>query len=82
MSFEDNNEKLTALNAKFAAEEEKNIKEALEKNALQATKEAFGANNFDEIAVDNKKRTDSFFNVRFNWLLPIYKKRAKDFYYF
>ena len=38
--------------------------------------------NFDEIAVDNKKRTDSFFNVRFNWLLPIYKKRAKDFYYF
>ncbi len=38
--------------------------------------------NFDEIAADTKKRTDTFLNVRLNWLLPVYKKKAKDFYYF
>ncbi len=38
--------------------------------------------NFDEIAADSKRRTDSFLNIRLNWLLPVYKKKAKDFYYF
>jgi len=38
--------------------------------------------NFDEIAIDSKKRADTFLNVRLNWLLPVYKKKAKDFYYF
>lgn len=40
------------------------------------------AYNFDELAADTKKRRDSFLNIRLNWLLPVYKKKAKDFYYF
>ena len=38
--------------------------------------------NFDEIAADKNRRNDNFLNVRLNWLLPVYKKKAKDFYYF
>jgi hypothetical protein len=38
--------------------------------------------NFEDLKADSKKRNDRILSIRLNWELPIYKKKANDFYYF
>jgi hypothetical protein len=37
---------------------------------------------YDLMAPDNKKRLDILMGIRIGWLLPLYKKLPKEFYYF
>ena len=37
---------------------------------------------YDLMGPDNKSRLDLLYGVRFGWLLPLYKKTPKEFYYY
>ncbi len=37
---------------------------------------------YDLMAADTKSRLDIMYGVRFGWLLPLYKKAPKEFYYY
>jgi hypothetical protein len=37
---------------------------------------------YDLMASDNKPRLDLLYGLRFGWLLPLYKKAPKEFYYY
>lgn len=38
--------------------------------------------NYDTMEYDNKKRLDLLYGIRFGWILPLYKKLPKDFYFY
>ena len=37
--------------------------------------------NFDQMAADTQKRTDLLYGFRFGWILPLYKRDHKQYYY-
>ena len=37
---------------------------------------------YDLMAKDDKQRLDLLYGFRFGWLLPLYKKAPKEFYYY
>ncbi len=38
--------------------------------------------NYDTMQYDNKTRTDLLYGFRFGWILPLYKKLPKEFYFY
>ncbi len=37
--------------------------------------------NYDQVAPDNTRRTDFLYGIRVGWILPIYARPPKEFYY-
>lgn len=38
--------------------------------------------NFDTMKLDNSKRTDLFYGLRFGWIVPLNSREPEEFYYF
>ena len=38
--------------------------------------------NFDTMQKDNTKRSDMLYGMRFGWIIPLYRKAPKEFYYY
>ena len=38
--------------------------------------------NYDTMEYDNKQRFDLLYGIRFGWIIPLYKKKPKEFYFY
>jgi hypothetical protein len=49
---------------------------------IQAFTENRRTHNFDDATLNGEKRTDLLFGIKAGWIIPLYKKKPKDFYFY